>query len=590
MFLTRPRRAPGGRPPGPALRTSTAIAALASAAGLIGVPAGTAVATVRPTAAKAVQPPQRSGALRIAGLARDGSVVRAAGLTWRPGHLPKGDRLLSFGVAYSWQSCAGGCSNAADSTATPLAASTYIVGHADTGRKLRLTETATEVVETDAATFSFSVFNVTATVISRPAVRGYPAGRAPRTEFVDGLPELRTGSREEYFAVDPPHYATSMGKPGEFYRIDHGSWHKTQPTHAFSTGRLKIGVHQVQVRTVDRGGATVLRYRWRVTSLPKPVACVRRAGHDCWLPPHLNSAGKPLRWDWQIGRVRPLERTGKRAVDLYDIDGFLTTKAQVRAIRTSWQADTLAHPRTVCYLDLAWEEYRPDSAPGRRPGFPAATLGNVYYGYPQERWVDFRQLNSLKPVIKARLEMCARKGFDAVELDDIDSFDPPSTTGFHLTIGDAQNLLAYAFNETHRLGMAGLWKNSPWLTSWARRYADGAVIEECYIYKACFASELRGSKQYGVTCTALAGRTPCGWDAFSADRTHAQPNGKWVGEVEYSADGYVCSPGQTGSKCSGRHSYAAFCRTVYSQSHGFSAMKLDVDLDGKMFFPCPRGT
>ena len=77
---------------------------------------------------------------------------------------------------------------------------------------------------------------------------------------------------------------------------------------------------------------------------------------------------------------------------------------------------------------------------------------------------------------------------------------------------------------------------------------------------------------------------------FSADRTAAQPSGKWVGEVEYQADHYVCSPGQTGSKCSGRHSYAAFCRTVYSQSHGFSAMKLDVDLDGKMFFPCPRGT
>jgi hypothetical protein len=297
------------------LRTSAAIAALTAAAGLIAVPAGTAVATVRPAAAKAVQPPQRSGALRIGGLARDGNVVRAAGLTWRPGRLPTGDRLLSFGVAYSWQSCAGGCSNAADSTATPFAASTYIVGHADTGRKLRLTETATEVVETDAATFSFSVFNASAAVTSRRAVAAYPR-RAPRTEFVDGLPERRTGSREEYFSVDPPHYATSLGKPGEFYRMDHGSWHKTQPAHAFSTGKLSLGVHQVSVRTVDRGGATVLRYRWRVTSLPKPVACVRRAGHGCWLPPHLNSAGKPLRWDWQIGRVRPLERTGKSAVDL----------------------------------------------------------------------------------------------------------------------------------------------------------------------------------------------------------------------------------------------------------------------------------
>jgi hypothetical protein len=566
-----------------ALRVQAAIAALASA-GLIGVPTGTAVATSRPAASKAIEPPQRSGALRIAGPARDGSVVRAAGLHWRPGRVPKGDRLLSFGVAFYWKNCEGFCQSGSDSTATPFAASTYIVGHADTGRKLQLTETATEVVQTRRAPFSFSVVNASATVKTRRVVRAYPSGRAPRTEFTGGLPEHRTGSRQEYFEVGSPHYAASLGKPVEFYRIDRRSWHKIQPAHAFYTGKLTLGAHQVTVRTVDRGGATVLRFRWRVTPLPKPVTC------HCWLPPHLNSKGKPMRWDWQIGRATPLERTGKQAVDMYDIDGFLTTKAQVRAIKTRWQADTLAHPRTICYLDLAWEEYRPDGSPGQRAGFPAATLGNVYYGYPQERWVDFRQLNSLKPVIKARLEMCARKGFDAVELDDIDSFDPPSTTGFHLTRGDAQNLLAYAFNETHRLGMAGLWKNSPWLTWWARRYADGAVIEECYIYKACFAAELRGSRQYGITCTALAGPTPCGWDAFSADRTKAQPTGKWVGEVEYSADHYVCSPGQTGSKCSGRHSYAAFCLTVYSRPDGFSAMKLDVDLDGKMFFPCPRGT
>ena len=71
-----------------------------------------------------------------------------------------------------------------------------------------------------------------------------------------------------------------------------------------------------------------------------------------------------MRWDWQIGRVTPLQRTGKRAVDIYDIDGFLTTPAQVRAIHTRWQAATMPHPKTVCYLDLAWEDYRPDGSPG----------------------------------------------------------------------------------------------------------------------------------------------------------------------------------------------------------------------------------
>ena len=63
--------------------------------------------------------------------------------------------MLSFGVTRSWRACSkatGKCVPAADQTSTPLAATRYVVGHADTGRFLRLTETATEVVETDPRT------------------------------------------------------------------------------------------------------------------------------------------------------------------------------------------------------------------------------------------------------------------------------------------------------------------------------------------------------------------------------------------------------------------------------------------------------
>ena len=246
--------------------------------------------------------------------------------------------------------------------------------------------------------------------------------------------------------------------------------------HVFYTGKLAAGPHQVSVRTANRAGSTGIRFGWRVVPLPAPLACQPRAGQPCWYPPHLAADHRPMRWDWQIGRTTPLKRTGKRAVDIYDIDGFLTTRAEVHAIQTRWPASTLAHPKTVCYLDLAWEDYRPDASPSPRGGyFPAATLGNVYYGYPEERWVDFRQLDALKPMLRERIGMCARKGFSAVELDDIDSFDPPSTTGFRLTPGDAQNYLAYAFNLIHADGMTGLWKNSPLLSWWGRQYSDGAV-------------------------------------------------------------------------------------------------------------------
>ena len=580
--------------------TVAAAALLALVAGLLAAGTPASARAARGAASVRIPAPVHRGTLRIAGRAQDGGVVSAAGLRWSPGRLPPGMKLLSFAVAYTWQTCrANGthCSAASDSAATPFAARQYRPGHPDTGRRLRVTETAAEVVETHPATFTFKVIRRSVSRLAAAPVRAYPRHRAPAAAFINGTPEHVTGSDAEYFQLGVMHYNAADGRPDQQYRVDLGPWRALPTRRVFYTGLLRPGPHQVAVRTANRAGASTVRFRWRVVPLPAPVAC---QGH-CWYPPHLAANHHPMRWDWQIGRVTPLQRTGKRAVDIYDIDGFLTTRAEVHAIETRWQAATLPHPRTVCYLDLAWEDYRPDGSPSPFGGyFPAATLGKVYYGYPEERWVDFRQLRALEPMLRERIAMCARKGFDAVELDDIDSFDPPSTTGFQLTPGDAQNYLAWAFNEVHRYGMTVLWKNSPYLSWWGRRYTDGAVVEECYVYKMCTAAQLRGSSQYGITCTGLHGTgphgagpngaTPCGWDDFSTDRTARQPTGKWVGEAEYAADHYVCDPGQTSQKCAGRRSFAAFCAAVYRPPYGFSAVKFDVDLDGKMFFPCPRGT
>jgi glycosyl hydrolase family 114 len=564
------------------------IAALSLVPGLaLAGSAGPAAASVRAgQPASVIGPPVARGGLRVTGSLRDGGVVRASGLSWRPGRLPRGDGLLTFEVGYAWQACTtptADCVAAADSTVTPYAAQSYLVGHADTGKYLRIQVTAAEVVETDPATFAFSIVRASViTVTGR--VRGYPAGRRPVTGFLNGLPERQTGSAEEYFQVVTPHYAVSDGAPVQQYRIDRAPWRAMPASRVFYTGTLGLGWHEVAVRTANRAGATILRFRWQVVALPAPVPCMRPHGRSCWYPPHLDRTGHPMRWDWQIGRVTPLQRTGARAVDIYDIDGFLTTRAEVRQIHDRWQAHTLAHPKAVCYLDLAWEDYRPDASPGGY--FPASVLGRVYFGYPQERWVDFRQLDALKPMLNERISMCARKGFDVVELDDIDSFDPPSTTGFYLTVGDAQNFLAWALNDVHSHGMTVLWKNTPGLAWWGVRYADGAIVEECYIYHECFASWQVGTSQDGITCTALSAPTPCGWDVFTADRTARQPTGKWVGEAEYDADGFVCNPGQ---RCRGLHAFARYCQLVYAPRNGFSAVKFDVDLDGSMFYPCPRG-
>ena len=546
------------------------VARLITAAVML-VPLAAAIpAATIPAAASASAPipaPAHHGTLRISGEPRDGAVVSASGLAWHAPRLPRGDRLLSFAVAYTWQSCGphgGHCRTAAGTTATPFAARRYRAGHADTGRRLRVTETASEVVQTRGPSFAFRVLRRSVSRLAEVPVRAFRRHQRPVTYFRNGTPERHTASTSEYFQVAAPDYNAADGTAVQQFQVDGGRWRPMPAKGVFYTGTLGVGPHQVRVRTANRAGATQIRFGWQVVPMPAPVACVSTARHRCWYPPHLGANQRPMRWDWQIGRTTPLQRTGRRAVNLYDIDGFLTTPAEVHAIETRWQASTLAHPKTICYLDLAWEDYRPDASPSPRGAyFPAVTLGNVYYGYPEERWVDFRQLDALKPMLRERIGMCARKGFDAVELDDIDSFDPPSTTGFRLTPGDAQNFLAWTFNLVHQDGMTGLWKNSPYLSWWGRQYADGAVVEECYVSHGCFASQLRGSSQYGITCTGLNGATPCGWDDFTADHTAAQPTGKWVGETEYSADHYVCSPGQACGK--GKKTFAAFCRAVYAR-------------------------
>ena len=55
--------------------------------------------------AAAIPPPVHHGTLRVFGLSRDGAAVTATGLRWRVPRLPGGMSLLSFEVAYSWQSC-----------------------------------------------------------------------------------------------------------------------------------------------------------------------------------------------------------------------------------------------------------------------------------------------------------------------------------------------------------------------------------------------------------------------------------------------------------------------------------------------------
>jgi hypothetical protein len=193
--------------------------------------------------------------------------------------------------------------------------------------------------------------------------------------------------------------------------------------------------------------------------------------HGRWRPPaHLS-------WYWQLqGHVR-LEN-----VAASDIDGFDNGSAEVRRLHARGQ-------HVICYVDVgSWERWRRDART-----FPLAVRGKSN-GWPGERWLDVRRLSVLEPIMRARFAMCARKGFDAVEPDNMDGFENP--TGFPISPAQQLTYDRWVARTVHRLGMAVFEKNDPEQAAKLEPSFDGVLDEQCNQYHECgsFEPYLRAGK------------------------------------------------------------------------------------------------
>jgi hypothetical protein len=169
-------------------------------------------------------------------------------------------------------------------------------------------------------------------------------------------------------------------------------------------------------------------------------------------------------------------------VSASDIDGFDNGAAEVERLQALGQ-------HVICYVDVgSWESFRPDAG-----AFPRSVLGRGD-GWPGERWLDVRRRSVLEPIMTARLRMCARKGFDAVEPDNVDGYTNP--TGFPLTAADQLRYNEWVADEVHKLGMAVLQKNDPDQAAALEPHFDGALDEQCNQYSECgsFAPYVRAGK------------------------------------------------------------------------------------------------
>ena len=191
-----------------------------------------------------------------------------------------------------------------------------------------------------------------------------------------------------------------------------------------------------------------------------------------WLPPSVAAArwmpGPRTTWQVQFsGRLNPsIDATA------FDLDMFDTSAGSVAALHAKGH-------KVVCYINAgAWEDWRPDAA-----RYPAAVKGRELDGWPGERWLDIRRIDLLGPILLDRLDMCAAKGFDGVEFDNVDGYS--NRTGFALTRADQLMFDRWLAARAHERGLAVGLKNTLELAAELEPHFDFAMLEQCFQYREC---------------------------------------------------------------------------------------------------------
>ena len=230
---------------------------------------------------------------------------------------------------------------------------------------------------------------------------------------------------------------------------------------------------------------------------------------------------------WDLQSTPPDNTTN---VGAYDIDGWGNDAAEVSALHARGV-------KVVCYMDAGtYEPGRPDSN-----DFSAGLEGAAVQGWPGEIWLDVRpsgpNYQTLQNIMQNRFEVCRQKGFDAVEPDNIDSYQ--NQPGFSTTGADQLAYNEWLAATAHGLGLAILQKNDLDQVRTLEPYFDGILDEECNRYSEC---------------DTLAPYTAAGKPAWNA---------------EYTEDGETT---------------AKFCTA--DQNAGIVGALFGLDLDGTVFEPC----
>lgn len=180
-----------------------------------------------------------------------------------------------------------------------------------------------------------------------------------------------------------------------------------------------------------------------------------------WWRPHVG-----MTWQWQLS-APPVDTSIE--ADVYDIEVFDNDASVVAELHAKGR-------KVIGYINVgSWEDWRPD-----QDRFPPEVLGKDYEGWQGERWLDIRRLDLLAPIIRARMDLCQAKGFDAVEPDNMDIHGVDS--GFAITYQDQLKYVLWLADEAHQRGLAIGIKNAADQVADLVDHFDFAIVEDYFFY------------------------------------------------------------------------------------------------------------
>jgi endo-alpha-1,4-polygalactosaminidase (GH114 family) len=192
----------------------------------------------------------------------------------------------------------------------------------------------------------------------------------------------------------------------------------------------------------------------------------------------LASGPAPAQEDWSPDQRHPfdIQLTSPfnlvRPVDLIELDLFGTSPEQIKALKAKGV-------RTVCSISAGTSEnWRMDARE-----YPQALIGRAYEGWSNERWLDIRDQDALLPILEKRLQLCQKKGFDAVDFGKVDGY--AHETGFPLTAKDQIAFNRRLAKTAARYGLKAALRNGLELVPELVQDFDFAIAESCFTDNRC---------------------------------------------------------------------------------------------------------